>query len=355
MIEHGGNLFSIGVRPMNRTCKVSFALRVLPALLAVFASTPAFADGECLEWNVTGSWPLTQSNGTRVTLRLQQNGTHLQGVGEYSYYSDAARQQQTVSGPVDGQLEHGNLVRVAAYWSNGSVGLYVGEIQADGGMTGYTSDRNNVNNKATFVASASAQCVSRAAVAPPKPTMALGRVQIPAGTPVAPAKTICEHAASARARNSPAAPGLERQCAAQGGSPASVGFGRVVSPAAPAAAPAVAPASAPAAPVPPVPPAQAQAQRPVDPIDLDAFAATGAEIAGIDPSVAEARSTEGSAFYQLGFDIATGLFGDPILGAEGLAKMDPISTSIRDSLSASGKRGFDASVDFHLAHDYRQP
>jgi len=211
---------------MNSFRKASFAFTGLLALSTSFVSAPAFADGECLEWNVAGSWPLTQSNGTRVYLRLQQTGTHLQGVGEYSYHSDSAEQQYTVSGPVDGQLENGNLVRVAAYWSNGSVGLYVGKIQADGGMTGYTSDRNNVNNKATFVASASAQCVSRAAVAPPKPTMALGRVQTPAGTPEAPPMTMCERAAAARARNSPAAPGLERQCAAQGEKP----------PAAPAAA-----------------------------------------------------------------------------------------------------------------------
>ncbi|MCX7042001.1 MAG: hypothetical protein NT117_04835 [Gammaproteobacteria bacterium] len=201
---------------MNSFRKASLAFTGLLALSTSFVSAPAFADGECLEWNVTGSWPLTQSNGTRVILRLQQTGTHLQGVGEYSYHSDSAEQQYTVSGPVDGQLENGNLVRVAAYWSNGSVGLYVGKIQADGGMSGYTSDRNNVNNKATFVASASAQCVSRAAVAPPKPTVALGRVPRAEGAPNPnEGKSFCELAAAARAANRPTAAALQRRCDAQ--------------------------------------------------------------------------------------------------------------------------------------------
>lgn len=68
----------------------------------------------------------------------------------------------------------------------------------------------------------------------------------------------------------------------------------------------------------------------------DTRAAKGAEIAGIDLPVDEARHVEVGAFYQLGFDIATGLFGDPILGAAGKAKMDASSESIRDPLSAPG-------------------
>ena len=50
---------------------------------------------------------------------------------------------------------------------------------------------------------------------PAKPTMALGRVPTPAGTPASPPKTMCEMAASARARNSPAAPALAQRCNAE--------------------------------------------------------------------------------------------------------------------------------------------
>ncbi|MCE9522979.1 MAG: hypothetical protein K8S25_11195 [Alphaproteobacteria bacterium] len=46
---------------------------------------------------------------------------------------------------------------------------------------------------------------------------ALGRVKLPPGTPAAAPLSICDAAKSARARNSPAAPGLERRCLASGG------------------------------------------------------------------------------------------------------------------------------------------
>ena len=46
----------------------------------------------------------------------------------------------------------------------------------------------------------------------PPVAKALGRVKLPPGTPAAAPVSICDAAKSARARNSPAAPGLERQC-----------------------------------------------------------------------------------------------------------------------------------------------
>jgi len=57
------------------------------------------------------------------------------------------------------------------------------------------------------------------------PAMALGRVEIEEGGPAS-NKSICELAKSARARKSPAAPGLERQCAALGHND-TVAFARV--------------------------------------------------------------------------------------------------------------------------------
>ena len=55
--------------------------------------------------------------------------------------------------------------------------------------------------------------------------MALGRVQ--STTPPDPTKTICDYAKSARERNSPTAPSLEKRCAAQGGQPPPKALGRV--------------------------------------------------------------------------------------------------------------------------------
>lgn len=92
------------------------------------------------------------------------------------------------------------------------------------------------------------------------------------------------------------------------------------------------------------------------------IAATGADIADADPDVAAARATETSGLYWLGFDIATGLFGDPALGALGSTSMGPDGEKIRSSLSEiehvllpsnEAKRGFDASVAFHLAREHK--
>src|SRR5260221_12572795 len=97
---------------------VAFVFAGLLAFAASLAAAPAFAEGECLEWNVAGSWHIVQSNGTQVTLRLQQTGTHLQGVGEYSYYNNDTNKVQTIGGPVDGQLEHGRFIRGTVFWAN---------------------------------------------------------------------------------------------------------------------------------------------------------------------------------------------------------------------------------------------
>ncbi len=84
------------------------------------------------------------------------------------------------------------------------------------------------------------------------------------------------------------------------------------------------------------------------------LAAKGASIAGQDRIVAAARNVETDVFYRLGFDIATGIFGDPALGAKGNTATGPGSLRIRDSLSAAGQRGFDASVKLHLSRNYKR-
>ncbi len=83
------------------------------------------------------------------------------------------------------------------------------------------------------------------------------------------------------------------------------------------------------------------------------LAAVGAAIAKVDPTVAAARTADSDVFYWLGFDIATGLFGDPGLGARGNTATGPGSLGIRDSLSTAGQRGFNASVALHLSRNYK--
>ena len=83
------------------------------------------------------------------------------------------------------------------------------------------------------------------------------------------------------------------------------------------------------------------------------LAAKGAAIDAADPTVAEARDADPDVFFRLGFDIATGIFGDPALGAAGNTATGPGSLKIRDALSPAGQRGFNAAVEFHLARKYR--
>ena len=86
------------------------------------------------------------------------------------------------------------------------------------------------------------------------------------------------------------------------------------------------------------------------------LAARGAAIAKVDPEVWEARrsdrrgtkTVESDVFYRLGFDIATGIFGDAALGAHGNTATGPGSMKIRGALSFPTRRGFDASAAFHL-------
>lgn len=136
----------------------------------------------------------------------------------------------------------------------------------------------------------------------PAPAVAFARVKT-----TGPAPAICDAARSARARNSPAAPGLEKQCATQ-----------------------VADAAT----------------------RIEALAATGARIADADPATANARARIGDADYQHGFDVATGLFGNPALGAQGNTLMGPGSARLRDSLPPMGQTGFNDAVKFHTARDY---
>ena len=82
------------------------------------------------------------------------------------------------------------------------------------------------------------------------------------------------------------------------------------------------------------------------------LAARGAMVARSDSVVGDARTAQESAFYRLGFDIASGIFGNPALGALGNTATGPGSLKIRDALSDAARKGFDASVALHLSRDY---
>ena len=219
----------------------------------------------------------------------------------------------------------------------------------------------------------------------PGPVKAVGRVKAPV-TDERP-RPICDLAREARARNSPSAAGLEAQCRAVGEAPAVdlkdlAGRGEAIADADPLSAelrrrqPEGAPrrgfdiGMAAAEGQTAAGPSKQRIHDSLSPEEQRGFdaavtfslernrnldlASAGAAIAEADPDVAEARNVESDVFYWLGFDIASGIFGDPALGARGNTAPGPGSLAIRDALDAAGKRGFNASMKLHLSRT-RQP
>ena len=84
------------------------------------------------------------------------------------------------------------------------------------------------------------------------------------------------------------------------------------------------------------------------------FATRGAAIVKVDPVAAKARTANPSVFFWLGFDIATGIFGDQALGGAGHTLEGPGSQAIRDGLlSPDAQKGFRASVDLYLVQKHK--
>ena len=86
------------------------------------------------------------------------------------------------------------------------------------------------------------------------------------------------------------------------------------------------------------------------------WALKGAAVAKVDPVVQAARTVEsgvGGVFFALGFDVATGIFGQIALGGAGHTSEGPGSEAARDELlSQDAQRGFRASVDLHLVKQH---
>jgi hypothetical protein len=138
------------------------ALAVIP--FATAAAAAQAQDGACLTRKISPILHIDQSNGARVTARIQQSEAHIGGVAEYSQHKDG--KVQIIAGPIDGQT-NGNVVRFVVYWNNNTSGLYAGSINANDTLQGNAVERTNPQNKATFTAhQASYGCLVQA---PPPP------------------------------------------------------------------------------------------------------------------------------------------------------------------------------------------
>jgi len=397
---------------------------LIAASALLYMPSAEAADAACTQWDMSGNWKLIQTNDTAVAIALQPTQGGFSGRASFGRMVEddfflcsvafCGEDYVSFSGPAVGSI-NGDSFELTVYWSDNAIGVYTGKIGPQGLIVGTTYDKNNPGNRADWHSDRVAKCLSSVApaAAPPastKPTMALGRVQS-TGAP-APSMTMCETAASARARNSPAAPGLERQCAAQ------TAQAEQAAKAAQAARPVMdeawsnenaAKGEALAAQDPlatelrnlvpegksrrgfdygmavaetdtaPGPGKQAirDALNPDEQIGFDLaveysiarnanadLAAKGAGVVAEDPGLASARALQIAAFmsgaqmanfpdvavfYKLGFNIAAGRFGDKALGGMGNTAMGPGSTKIRNSLPVGGAQtGFDGGAGFLL-------
>ena len=214
---------------------VSSAFFGLLFLAALMFNAPAQAQAACQTWKLGSELTLVQTNNTAVRLTLKPTPGGFSGNANFGYWKDddfwmcsiaaCGSDYIVVAGPVVGSV-NGDAFEATVYWQDNAVGVYSGRIGPQGLIVGTTFDKNNPSTRADFHSDRILECAT--AAPPAKPAMALGRVHVPEGT-ARPAKSICEYARSARERNSPAAPGLEKQCAAQ--KPAPIALGRVQTPA----------------------------------------------------------------------------------------------------------------------------
>lgn len=213
---------------MIRIGSVSIALLGLSISVCIAVLLPSAAQAVCSQWDMSGEWTFVQTNDTSPSFTLQQEGTGLQGRATYYYLVDDSiigsndTKRIYVNASVDGFIE-GDSFEVTAYWNNGTTGLYKGKVGPRGRIEGDTYDKQHPNVMARWYSDRTAKCLpspspsgtSAGGATPPAQDegaiKAQGRVKT--GTSF-PKLSICEAAQKARARNSPAAPGLEAKCAA---------------------------------------------------------------------------------------------------------------------------------------------
>ncbi len=222
---------------------------------AILAFHPGQAQAVCGQWDMPERMLIRQSNATNVeaTFRPSHGGF----IGNASYFSRGRSSTQMVgSGLVTGALEgtiEGANVSFTIHWGydphkmvNRRTGIYAGAIGPHGRITGTAYAAENPAESATWWVEEVLRCHAGVAsgsgggqndTGPRPPPVSLGRVQPTAPPPVSLGRKhsttpgpspydrkqvpmsvilapppICVSAQNARGRNSPAAPGLERQC-----------------------------------------------------------------------------------------------------------------------------------------------
>lgn len=123
-------------------------------LLLAGSLAPTSAAAGCAQWNLNGRWVLSQTNGYRTELDLRQAPGG--GIIGQASYGDTHKDTGVGThfglggnGPVSGKIV-GNKLTLVAEWTDGSTGEYIGEVGAEGQLTGITRDQKNRKNAAIW-------------------------------------------------------------------------------------------------------------------------------------------------------------------------------------------------------------
>lgn len=344
--------------------KVIFRLmRILRFVLlctTTLTTVNARPEQSCTQWDLDGEWrivhPSSSGYSPLFTLKVTQSG--IQGGASSGYFVEGSLFKPGhwvgFNGSIHGKISGGSIELTVSWEKTNDVYIYTGEINAEGRILGSAYAKENPETKADWTSERLAKCL-KPPVVTENPSPAVPENPSPP-VPENPSPVVNEY--DAAATRGEALANQDRLAMAlrnlQPEGPVRRGFdiGMAV--------------------------AEGHTQdgdgkrrikASLSPDEQQGFttaitytlirnknakeAAVGAAIAQSDVSVDRARKADMDPFYQLGFDIASGLFGDPAKGSVGSTQLGTGSLAIRSGLNAAGQRGFDDSVKLHFGRKYR--
>jgi hypothetical protein len=152
---------------------------MVPLIAAVVAAAPSAALAVCEsgEWDMSGNWTFTQTNGYVPSFQIEQKRGVLVGRGQYmntQFYEeddglfDGAEFHVTYRSNLDGVIK-GNTFEFTIRWSDTSAGVYTGVIDGNGFVGGSVYDQMSPANKAGWNADHPARCITYKRLRAPDP------------------------------------------------------------------------------------------------------------------------------------------------------------------------------------------
>jgi len=166
---------------------------VVSVFIGCAALPLAHAHADCALWDFSQGLRLAQSNGANVSMTLNREGSALAGLAAWSGRTEGDGEPVSTgdNGTARGTNE-GNSVQFEIKWGAGPVGVYTGQIDAQGNLRGTTFDRKNPSSRADWSSTSPVKCV---AAKSPRPVKSLGKRRPPVPAQVQPTQASTTRAA----------------------------------------------------------------------------------------------------------------------------------------------------------------